>query len=419
MSTNKKTDCLIDKEQLNNMKENIPYTLADLLENKYFIHSVLHPAKESESYWLEMQEKKLVDPDDYELACHYIRNLDKTNQSLTKDEMADMWTTIHMQNSEKKENNNRKDFLLFLSSVACIAGFIFILFTPAVNKESKTVLAETKINIETIPAPDSIEQDIQFIFADNSRILIKENHTEIAHNENGEATINSTIIEKLSQLPNPNDSYNQVVTPKGRFSSLTFSDGTRLWMNASSRVVYPPVFKPEKREIYLEGEAYIEVTPDTKRPFIVKTEKLDIQVLGTSFNITAYKEQPAQTVVLVSGSVAVKPKTENSNQIILLPDQLFRMEKNETTIQQVDVKRYISWKEGYYICENDPLKSLFNYLNNYYGITIQYEEEVGQMTYSGKFDLKENAERVLKGLTYTAPIEYRKDNEIHYLSLKP
>ncbi|MCD8178478.1 MAG: FecR domain-containing protein [Tannerellaceae bacterium] len=324
-----------------------------------------------------------------------------------------------MQNSEKKENNNRKYFLLFLSSVAYIAGFIFILFTPAVNKESKTVSAETEINIKTIPAPDSMEQDIQFIFADNSRILIKENHTGIAHNENGEATINSTIIEKLSQLPNPNDSYNQVVTPKGRFSSLTFSDGTRLWMNASSRVVYPPVFKPEKREIYLEGEAYIEVTPDTKRPFIVKTEKLDIQVLGTSFNITAYKEQPAQIVVLVSGSVAVKPKTENSDQIILLPDQLFRLEKNETTIQQVDVKRYISWKEGYYICENDPLKSLFNYLNNYYGIAIQYEEEVAQMTYSGKFDLKENAERVLKGLTYTAPIEYRKENGIHYLSLKP
>lgn len=110
MSTNKKTDCLIDKEQLNNMKENIPYTLADLLENEYFIHSVLHPAKESESYWHEMQEKKLVDPDDYELACHYIRNLGKTNQSLTKDEMADMWTTIHMQNSEKKKTTTENIF---------------------------------------------------------------------------------------------------------------------------------------------------------------------------------------------------------------------------------------------------------------------------------------------------------------------
>ena len=92
-------------------------------------------------------------------------------------------------------------------------------------------------------------------------------------------------------------------------SSLTFSDGTKIWVNSGSKVIYPVSFEKKKREIYVEGEVYLDVTHDTSWPFVVRTQQVDVKVLGTSFNVSAYKDDSNMQVTLVEGKVEVNTNT--------------------------------------------------------------------------------------------------------------
>jgi ferric-dicitrate binding protein FerR (iron transport regulator) len=204
--------------------------------------------------------------------------------------------------------------------------------------------------------------------------------------------------------------YNQVIVPQGRHTSLTLSDGSKLWLNAASRVVYPPVFDGKQREIYLEGEAYLEVTPDANSPFTVKTKQMEIKVLGTSFNVSAYDDEASQTVVLVTGSVSVRTGEQADRITEMTPNQLFRVSGTETQLHSVKVENYISWKDGIYLYRDEKLSLILKRLSHYYGVTIHYAPEVGEMRFTGKLDLKSDAERVLNGLSNTAPVRCRKEN---------
>lgn len=102
---------------------------------------------------------------------------------------------------------------------------------------------------------------------------------------------------------------------------LTFSDGSKVWVNAGTRVIYPTEFEKDKREIYVDGEIYIEVARDEERPFYVRTKDMNVRVLGTKFNVTAYESEPIRSVVLAQGCVQVE--TTQTPKAILAPNQMF------------------------------------------------------------------------------------------------
>lgn len=404
------------------MKKNYElYSFEDLLEDEYFISSILHPTKESEAFWHSQLDKGLLNRDNYELACFYIANLKGNYPPLSKEEIAAMWLHIKGKNQEKRP---KRQTLFYI--IPAVAASILILIASyriwELKQEQPVVPVSTRSQIENIAKPTIETKDIQLVLSGNQHIAVKGNSTEIKYNEKGEAEISSPHTEETIEQDSLQQvsEYNQVIIPKGKSSSLILSDGTQIWLNASSRIVYPPVFEENKREIYLEGEAFLDVAPDKNKPFIVKTNQIEMEVLGTSFNISAYEQEYTQTIVLVSGSVKVKtPNFEKNGEVILSPNQLFRFrEDNKTEVQTVNTARYISWKDGYYICEKDPLALIFKRLSNYYGIEIVYDKKVGEMKYSGKLDLKESPERVLEGLMNTAAISYKKEREIHYLNLK-
>lgn len=402
------------------MRKTATYTLEDLLENEDFISYVHHPTKESSNYWHNLIRKGKVNRNDYELALHYIQKLTEANESLAEDEIKDIWLNVKIENKKHTHIKLRR-FHIWISTIAAtilITG-LFLFRQLKTAEVYPTIMAENKMEIEDVSKPDLTGDDIQVILSGNNSIAVKDNHTEIKYNNKGEAEINSKKIEEtIDQVKTDQPAtYNQVIIPKGKFSSLILSDGTKLWLNAASRVVYPPVFEKTKREIFIEGEAYMEVSPDKDRPFIVKTNQLDINVLGTSFNISAYEEETSQTIVLVSGSVTVKTKNEQQPiETILSPNQLYSLTGEKTQVRNVNVKNYISWKEGYYIYKSETLAHILNRISNYYGITIEFDDQVGKMLYSGKMDMKEDIESVLGGLCYTAPIQYLQKNNIHYLS---
>jgi hypothetical protein len=415
------------------MKNNTEYTIAGLLENENFISSVNHPTAESEAYWAALRRDGCVAEEDYELARYCVRLFRQSGRRLTKEDADDMLANIRRSAVRRKSGNLRRLYLRFFPAAACIVmlvgWFVFRVVSP--EEIAEPVAVTMPLRIEDVARPDSTGKDIRIVFSDEESLTLKGKTAEIKYNVKGEAEVNAQVVSQTGNHSAGNDSdsvvtaaqataYNQLIVPQGRHTSLTLSDGSKLWLNASSRVVYPPVFDGKEREIYLEGEAYLEVAPDTGKPFTVKTRQMEIRVQGTSFNVSAYEDEPSQTVVLVTGAVSVRTGMQAGTQagrtIELTPNQLLRVSGTETQQHSVKVEHYISWKDGIYLYRDEKLSLILKRLAHYYGVQISFAPEVGEMRFTGKLDLKNDPERVLNGLSNTAPIRCRKENnEIFHL----
>jgi ferric-dicitrate binding protein FerR (iron transport regulator) len=149
----------------------------------------------------------------------------------------------------------------------------------------------------------------------------------------------------------------------------------------------------------------MDVAKETDRPFHVKTSDMQIVVLGTTFNITAYESDDACSVVLVNGSVQVKSKNGGKPHI-LKPNDMLTKQNDRINIKQVNASSFISWINGMYICDNENLKSIFLRLSRYYNVKITVDNDAAGLLCSGKLDLKDDITGVLDVLSSTAPITY-------------
>ena len=161
----------------------------------------------------------------------------------------------------------------------------------------------------------------------------------------------------------------------------------------------------QKREIYVEGEIYMEVAHDAERPFSVHTGKMDVCVLGTKFYISSYGRDRTQEVVLLSGSVSVAPAGRSDRGIRIVPGQQAILGTSESLeVREVEAESYISWIHGYLPFDNDPLSNILERLSRYYNCRIECTPEAEALTLSGKLELKDDPAEVLKILSATAPI---------------
>lgn len=184
-----------------------------------------------------------------------------------------------------------------------------------------------------------------------------------------------------------------IVVPKGQRASVVLSDGTRVNVNAGTRLIYPARFATDRREIVVEGEVFLDVTPDPSRPFIVKANGFDVKVLGTRFNVCAYKDDAMASVVLVEGKVEVR--TNGNEKVILAPNQLIEINEEGSNIKDVNVFEYICWKDDLMVLDNHKVGEIFNKLARYYGRTILFDKEIGEIPISGKLDLRGKLEDVI------------------------
>ena len=206
----------------------------------------------------------------------------------------------------------------------------------------------------------------------------------------------------------------QLIIPKGKRSVLTLSDGSKLWANAGSRVVYPSEFGKDKREIYVDGEIFVEVAKDASKPFFVRTKDMSVQALGTSFNVMAYESDALKRVVLVSG--IVKVETKESKGAILNPNTMFQFQGGDEKIIPVEADTYISWIKGLYLFRNERLGVVFERLSRYYGMQIECSPEAAMIRCSGKLDLKDNIEEIMKGLSFDGKIIYSQEGNVYKIN---
>lgn len=202
----------------------------------------------------------------------------------------------------------------------------------------------------------------------------------------------------------------RLIVPGGKRSFVRLPDGSSLWVNSGSRLVYPAKFTGPKREIYLDGEIYGNIAKDPEgKPFSVYTGRMEVTVLGTELNVQAYGADQQEAVVLVTGSVQVKP--EKAAARLLVPGNMATLIGETVAVSDVDVQDYISWKDGYIRFREESLANLSRRLSRYYGVTISCDPEVGTVKCSGGIYLQDNLEEVLEGITISLPVTFKKNEE--------
>lgn len=237
----------------------------------------------------------------------------------------------------------------------------------------------------------------------------------VAYNTNGVVSINEQQVDNGQVNEDKSDGYNRLIVPKGKYTRLVLSDGTQMYVNAGTKVVYPRVFSKKSREIYVEGEVFLNVTPDKRVPFIVQTSGFDVQVLGTAFDINAYSDTSDDAeVVLLHGKVNIKSRS--GKELILTPDNKATILSNGLIRKShVNAEEYILWTKGILSLNNEPLRVILAKLSRYYGVSIHCSEEISQVIMSGKIDLECGIHEALERLSSTGGFTSVKQNNIYIL----
>lgn len=167
---------------------------------------------------------------------------------------------------------------------------------------------------------------------------------------------------------------NRIVIPRGGEFKLTLSDGTAVWLNSDSELSYPTAFAGQRREVFLKGEAYFDVKPDSSHPFIVHVDEVQIRVLGTQFNINTYAEGSIKTV-LVEGSVDLRNRA--GEHVVLTPNRMadYRTAEGRFKLTDVNVQPHVAWRDGNFVFQSESLESIMNKLAVWYDLNVFYVNE--------------------------------------------
>lgn len=316
-------------------------------------------------------------------------------RKLSSEEKEEMFGSIRKK-IENRRRQRRVRLYLSVSAVACIA--LLVVFIKPFFPE-KTASWEDSLLCAT-DSPVN-EKDIQLILT-NNRIITFDKDADIRYDDEKVIIVETGDRQlKTAKVAKEVLALNTLIVPKGKRSSLTLADGSKLWVNSGSTLKFPSQFNTSKREIWVDGEIYIDVAQDKNHPFYVNTSKLVIDVVGTQFNVSAYSEEPEHTVVLVKGRVNVNT---DAGETRLLPNQLLSVSLSNSTVREIDVNNYISWKDGYLQFDSEPLSAVLKRISRHYDVTIVCDENSSALKCNGKLILFDKVEDVFQTIGNTLPV---------------
>lgn len=384
------------------------YTTKDFLRDEDFLLWRLCPTEELDRFWHDVVDAYPEQEDNIAQAIRILHSATINNKMLSKkDEDEILEATLRKYGTRRK----RRNFWLYASAAACIIIVCIIsgLFDKAPLSPNTPEIWVSELQVDTI-------QDVQLLLGQKDKITMSEN-ADIQWNKKGEIEVTgqetrSTIVSKVD-----NDVvFNQLIVPKGKRSFMTLIDGTKIWVNSGTTISFPSDMGKKERLIRVDGEIYIEVVKDEKKPFYVYTSDFTVRVYGTKFNVMAYKDDMSKSVVLVDGKVSV----DTDNHILFLnPNQIYKKEGEEYNIYDVEANKYISWKDGVLDFTSERLSDIALRLSRYYGVNIECEESIAGKSCTGKLVLFDNIENTLRILSKIFPVHYVKQDDRIKISMNP
>ena len=216
-------------------------------------------------------------------------------------------------------------------------------------------------------------------------------------------------LNQASVSPFPMDTYTTVSTQNGESSKVFLPDGTEVWINSGTNLSYNTNFAKDKREVKLTGQAYFQVARNEQMPLTVTCNELEVKVLGTSFDISAYPEDKNIVVVLESGSIQLQKAHNHSLIQKLEPGEKaeFDTENRQLIVSKVDYYHYTAWKDGLLIFKDEPMRKVLEKLERWYDIEIEVKnEKVNQLIFNATI-INESVEEIFDLMKFSCAINYR------------
>ena len=237
----------------------------------------------------------------------------------------------------------------------------------------------------------------------------------------------STLVYSVNGVPGGAATiYNTLLTPRGGEYQITLSDGTKVWLNASSSLRYPTQFNEQERRIYLSGEAYFEVAKDVAHPFIVSTGSMNLTVLGTKFNVNSYPDDPEQKTTLAEGAVRISNTVQEGGRpedVVLTPGMASVIQRGDAgiSVHTTDVEASLAWKNGLFVFSNESLGAIMRRLSRWYDVEVKYDDDVNdRLHFTGRIRRYENITGILKLLEMTGKVRFSLgDHALHVALEKP
>ena len=313
------------------------------------------------------------------------------------------WGEVSSKIAPKSNKAGYWKYAAAIAAVLLLGIFVFVQKPEHPVEVTPEVVETNAIEIGTDKATLTLE--------DGSSIVLEKGASFKGENlsSNGEHIVYNTTT-KSAEVDKP-VAYNVLTIPRGGQFFITLADGTKVWLNSDSQLRYPVAFasnKPRRVEL-VYGEAYFDVSPSHEHNnthFVVNTHEQDIDVLGTEFNVKAYKEDPVIATTLVEGKVLVT-SADVSDQLIPGQQSRLRIGTSQMDISEVNVSDVISWKDGFFSFKDKPLKEIMLVLSRWYDIEVFIENEtVGDIKFNGVFNKKQHIENILKIIENTHEVKF-------------
>ena len=298
-----------------------------------------------------------------------------------------------------RRNRNRKLWLIrrvgYAAAVVLVVGVAF-----CVSLYMKQP-AEKMAAVEVTSVPEAGAQLIlssgELVDLDDRQELAEEN-VRITRQHKELTYLNQDTVREREVR------YNTLVIPRGGDFKVTLADGTIVWLNSCTRLRYPLDFKGDVREVFLEGEAYFEVAKDAKHPFVVRTADVDVRVLGTRFNLSAYEDDALVSTTLEEGSVEVS--TPLGKQVIRPNEQLvFNVKEGKVDCRDVDASVYSAWKDGMFVFEDETLERIMKRLQMWYDVEVFFSsEDVKSCRFTGDLKRYDDFSRIVRMIEEVAGV---------------
>ncbi|MES2431452.1 MAG: FecR domain-containing protein [Bacteroidota bacterium] len=300
-----------------------------------------------------------------------------------------------------------------IAAAACVVGIIGIAVYFSSNKKTapeqfaQDKKVETKFKNDVLPGGDKA----MLTLADGSSIILNNaQNGKLAQQGNAQLIkVNGKIVYNVSKGTAKEMLYNTITTPKGGQYQVELPDGSQVWLNAVSSIRFPAEFSGNKRSVEITGEAYFEVAKNKEKPFVVKVDGSEVEVLGTHFNVNAYPEESIVKTTLLEGSIRFLSK---GNVNTLKPGQQSQLSQDGkvNVFDDVNTEDVMAWKNGVFYFQGEDIHVVLRQLCRWYDVEVVYEKPVNDRFFA-EMPRNTKLSDILKALELTGKVHFQIDGK--------
>ncbi|UXD69749.1 FecR family protein [Sphingobacterium faecium] len=373
-----------------------PFIIAKIIK-KSLVEELTGDEMAMLEFWINSKDENKQLYDNFKKSYYIEEDLTIINRI----DLNQAWNTLEKKGKELKNSNHGWNLKIWIPLIAsCLVLCFFFLY------QNKTINNSKIIAIQSSKHKNDVKP------ASNDAVLILDNGESFDLSNRSNKQIANNITLRNDQLEyvkgkyeGGQPKYNTLVVPKGGYYKLELSDGTKVWINAMSRLKFPESFGSGERKVQLEGEAYFEVSKDPDRPFIVQASGTDVKVLGTHFNVDAYNKKVRTT--LEEGKVEVSTA---DHAIILQPGDFAESGDGKLNKGRADLAKDLAWHNNEFYFNKDNVQSIVDQLSNWYAIEAKFDQGINRnKVITGSIDRNVPLSQVLEMLEYVSDLRFKID----------